>query len=44
MIEEINNSIDYFVKKANQSKSYRELYIYLLAINQLYNKICHKTK
>ena len=38
MIDEINNSIDYFVKKANQSKSYRELHIYLLAIKQLYYK------
>ena len=36
MKEEINNSIDYFVKKANQSKTYRELNVYLLAIKQLY--------
>lgn len=39
MIEEINNSIDYFVDKANKSKTYRELHIYLLAIKQLYIKL-----
>lgn len=38
IIKEINEDIDYFVKKCNLSKSVRECYIYLLFIKQLEEK------